>query len=134
VPVLDEIKIREIKVADAYVDLGISPISQPQNRFSGSKPKTFLSEEGEKRFSSCKIGEIQSLKPTGNPLLFLWRRVPPAERCEYCGVHPVEFEVATEDAVLRRCPACFGEMRRLFMKVEWREFTGEASNGMETAG
>ena len=61
------------------------------------------------------------LKPTGNPLLFLWRRVPPAEKCEFCGAHPVEFEVATEDAVLRRCPACFEEMRRLFMKVEFRE-------------
>jgi predicted transcriptional regulator len=121
IPALEAIRIGEIKVADAYFSTGISPISQPQNQILDFKLKTFLSQEGSNRFSGCKIGEIQSLKPTGNPLLFLYRRVPPSEKCEFCGAHPVEYEVAIEDAVLRRCPACFENMRRQFKKVEFRE-------------
>jgi hypothetical protein len=52
--------------------------------------------------------------------VFFFVRVPPAEPCELCGAHSVEFEIKTDDgAVLRRCLSCFEEMRRSFMKVRW---------------
>jgi hypothetical protein len=50
---------------------------------------------------------------------------PPAERCELCGAHPVEFEIKTDNGdALRRCPACFEEARRTFTKIRWVEVNG----------
>jgi hypothetical protein len=68
------------------------------------------------------------LRPTGNPTLFLWRHIPPAEPCEFCGRHPVEYEVATDSSILRRCPACF-EALQGFGKVEFRRFGDEEDDG-----
>ena len=62
------------------------------------------------------------LRPTGNPHLFLWRRIQPAEPCEFCGRHPVEYEVATDSSILRRCHGCFEALRQGFGKVELRRF------------
>ena len=56
------------------------------------------------------------------PGVFFYQRIPPAEPCELCGAHPVEYIIKTDDGtVLRRCPSCFREMRNMFIKVRWVE-------------
>jgi len=58
---------------------------------------------------------------------FLWRRVKPAERCELCGKHAVEFEINDVHGhqILRRCPSCFERIRHDYSMVVWRHAEGE---------
>lgn len=63
------------------------------------------------------------------PPTFLYRRISPAEPCELCGAHPVEYIIKTDDGgILRRCPSCFREMRNMFTKVKWVEVKEESAN------
>jgi predicted transcriptional regulator len=51
-----------------------------------------------------------------------YRQVKPAEPCELCGEHPVEYEILIDDdSVLRRCLQCFSELRHSFTKVKFLE-------------
>jgi hypothetical protein len=54
--------------------------------------------------------------------VFLFERVKPAEPCEYCGVHAVEFEVTLPngEGKVRKCAGCFEELRFKFNRAEWR--------------
>lgn len=54
-----------------------------------------------------------------------YRRIKPAEPCEQCEQHPVEYEIQLEDgSVLRRCPACFQKLRSLLAGVKVIENEG----------
>jgi len=70
----------------------------------------------------------QELGTVGNSVtnqpkaVFRWRRVKPSEKCPLCGVLAVEFEISIDkDTLLRRCAACFSELRTKFSNAEWRE-------------
>jgi len=54
---------------------------------------------------------------------FIFHRIKPAEKCEYCGKFPVEYEIndIRGHQILRRCSACFQEMRRMFAGSVWKE-------------
>jgi len=54
---------------------------------------------------------------------FIWRRIPPAERCELCGKYSVEYEINSirERQILRRCTSCFQKTRKTFANSVWRE-------------
>jgi hypothetical protein len=54
--------------------------------------------------------------------VFSFKQVKPAEPCELCGELAVEYEVVNgnDGASLRRCSSCFGKMRSMFVKAEWR--------------
>ncbi|MEM4481074.1 MAG: primase C-terminal domain-containing protein [Candidatus Bathyarchaeia archaeon] len=53
--------------------------------------------------------------------IFLWCRIPPAEKCELCGAFAVEYVVkdAISGSLLRRCHDCFEQMRRKFAGFVW---------------
>ncbi|MCS7115415.1 MAG: bifunctional DNA primase/polymerase [Nitrososphaerota archaeon] len=59
--------------------------------------------------------------------LFLWCRISPAEKCELCGRFAVEYIVKdpVSGAVLKRCHACFEQMRHTFSCSEWRNMGEE---------
>ena len=52
-----------------------------------------------------------------------YSRIDPAEPCEYCRERPAEFGVTLPQevggGVLRRCPACFEELRRTLVRVKF---------------
>lgn len=54
---------------------------------------------------------------------FIFHRIKPAEKCEYCGKFPVEYEIndIRGHQILRRCSACFQKMRRMFAGSVWKE-------------
>jgi predicted transcriptional regulator len=81
-----------------------------------SKHNLGLSDE--KSQNQLRISEI----PRGKGL-FLWRRIPPAEKCELCGQLAVEYEVELpqEKVVLRRCAGCFQRLRQTFANTVWKE-------------
>jgi len=59
------------------------------------------------------------------PGTYHYLRVPPGEKCELCGAHPVEYEIQIDDgSILRRCSNCFEELRRMFTAVKWVEVEG----------
>lgn len=60
-------------------------------------------------------------RTTSGKNLFLWRRIPLAEKCELCGELAVEYEVQMGGSgnVLRRCQNCFDKMRLAFGSFEW---------------
>ena len=54
----------------------------------------------------------------------VYRKIPPAEPCEQCGVHATEYEIMMEDgSVLRRCPSCFEGLRQLMPDMKEIEQT-----------
>lgn len=55
-------------------------------------------------------------------LTFLWRRIPPAEKCELCGKFTVEYEVKDPigGAFLRRCKGCFEQLRSKLADSVWK--------------
>ncbi|MCL6579427.1 MAG: bifunctional DNA primase/polymerase [Candidatus Bathyarchaeota archaeon] len=57
---------------------------------------------------------------------FLWRRTPPAERCELCGQFLVEYEIndVKGHQILRRCQSCFDRMRQTFGGSSWKNVGG----------
>lgn len=65
--------------------------------------------------------------------LFLWRRIPPTEKCELCGELAVEYEIRMADSnnILRRCQNCFDKMRLAFGSSEWRNVGGEGFASLE---
>ncbi|MEM3153255.1 MAG: primase C-terminal domain-containing protein [Candidatus Bathyarchaeia archaeon] len=87
---------------------------------------------------NCKVAEVPSKADSGfsaekrrknlgfsdiprGKRLFLWCRIPPAEKCELCGASAVEFVVkdAVSGSLLRRCHDCFEQMRRKFAGFVW---------------
>ncbi|MBS7637012.1 winged helix-turn-helix transcriptional regulator [Candidatus Bathyarchaeota archaeon] len=65
--------------------------------------------------------------------LFLWRRIPPTEKCELCGELAVEYEIRMADSnnILRRCQNCFDKMRLAFGSSEWRNVGEEGFASLE---
>lgn len=46
---------------------------------------------------------------------FTYERIPPAEKCDFCSGHSVEFEIVTPKGdTLRKCPECFKKLRLAF--------------------
>jgi len=73
------------------------------------KPETVPKEEKNPQTTSIQTKAI-------------YRKVKPAEPCEQCGEHPVEYEAQLEEgSVLRRCPSCFQKLRSLLRGVEFVE-------------
>jgi len=67
--------------------------------------KTHRPKEGVEQSSSY-------VEPKCERTALLYRRIPPAEKCELCGRFAVEFEIHDIDGlVLRCCPTCFNKMR-----------------------
>jgi hypothetical protein len=52
---------------------------------------------------------------------FLWRIIPPAEKCELCGKLAVEYEIndIKGSQIFRRCQSCFNKMRCQLSKASW---------------
>jgi len=70
----------------------------------------------EAKNNSAKNNENKKL-PSKIPSLS-YRKIPPAEKCEKCGKHAVEYEIIDLDGtVLRRCTACFQDMRVKGLKL-----------------
>jgi len=64
---------------------------------------------------------------SGEKPVFSWEKVKPAEPCEQCGLHPVEYEVYPPNAEpLRKCPECFKQLELKFAAAEWRGLTRTA--------
>ncbi|MEM3628640.1 MAG: bifunctional DNA primase/polymerase [Candidatus Bathyarchaeia archaeon] len=84
---------------------------------------------------NCQIHLGFSDIPRGKRL-FLWRRIPPAEKCELCGELAVEYEIRMADSnnVLRRCQNCFDKMRHAFSSSGWRNVGGEGFANLENVG
>ncbi|MCK4424586.1 hypothetical protein KAU93_02785, partial [Candidatus Bathyarchaeota archaeon] len=89
------------------------------------------STEGQKAPGHVPSEEFSNEKPAARDLNpdFLWRRVPPAEKCESCGRFAVEYEInlVEEHQILRRCQSCFEKMRCQFNKAVWKQASGEST-------
>lgn len=92
----------ECRVAEVPITPNPSPITENNQKYLG--------------FSSI---------PKENRL-FLWRRIKPAEKCELCGKHAVEYEIndVKNRQILRRCQSCFESMRHAFSNSAWKNVGG----------
>ncbi|MFW6117847.1 MAG: hypothetical protein ACOC6G_04600 [Thermoproteota archaeon] len=82
---------------------------------------------------SVDIREVKSGKvSTGNAFTgkmpsqtqqdFTFQKIPPGEKCSYCGVRGVEYEIIDVETgiKLRKCSRCFRDMRDHYRTATWR--------------
>lgn len=83
------------------------------------------------------VPRLEATAPTvenneaGKPC-FPWRQVPPAEKCELCGLFSVEYEInhLADRQILRRCEPCFNKMRDTLAGAVWRRSGSEEANSI----
>ena len=105
----------KIRLHPASDEIKQYPYTPEELKSSKRSEKTILKTE--KKPENLFETELKREKPILN-----WRIVKPAEPCEKCKTAPVEYEITDiDDLVVRRCPPCFQDMKRVFSGVEWRK-------------
>jgi len=78
--------------------------------------KSQMFKDVQPHFQKCSGAEYRGRRFERRTMCY--RRVPPAERCPLCGKLAVEYEITDLDGtVLRRCAACFEDMRVMGLKL-----------------
>jgi len=95
---------------------------------TGNAVAAVVQLQREEKTDFQKSGHYRSFQQADSEANFLWRRVPPAEKCESCGRFAVEYEInhIEEHQILRRCQNCFDKMRRQLNKAIWKNVSGES--------
>ncbi|MEM3618510.1 MAG: helix-turn-helix domain-containing protein [Candidatus Bathyarchaeia archaeon] len=102
----------------------------PSERLQENVEKPELGSELSEKPYKISVSQTEISKP-----VWLWRRVPPAEKCELCGKWAVEYEVKgpASDNWLRRCEQCFKVLRAMFAKAEWVNSEDASKVNIETS-
>ena len=99
---------------DAYQTfiLSCTPHTPEQLQSIEKKEEISLSTKNKSEETSIEsiepiLNESFSNKKKAIPL----QHILPAEKCELCGEHPVEFEFENDGCAIRRCPSCIDKMK-----------------------
>jgi len=90
----------------------------PESFGSDTTEKPETASKNEKQTETTLI-QTKAVFPE-DPLEALYQRIKPAEPCDLCGRHPVEYMIyMSDETLLERCPACFKGLQASFPRMKF---------------